>query len=129
MSNTIVDILNELRSQPAKHLMYKTLASSNDAVEEEVWARYHEAVAEIRRAWGEPELGGTGYGYEGPGCRAGYERDCPSSYDYFRQLYYKALRIGWWKRDGFVHAVMVTGHDANTLQILQMAVAEAREEA
>jgi hypothetical protein len=44
-------------------------------------------------------------------------------------LYYKALRIGWWKREGFVHAVIVTGHDANTLQILQLAVAEAREDA
>ena len=90
----------------------------------------------ITRPWprfggpgGEPELGGTGYGYEGPGWRAGYRGDCPSPYDYFRQLYCQALRIGWWKREGFVHAVMVTGHDANTLQILQLAVAEAREHA
>src|SRR5262245_9917288 len=55
--------------------------------------------------------------------------NCPSPDEYFRQLYCQALRIGWWKREEFVHAVMVTGHDANTLQILQMAVAEAGEEA
>jgi hypothetical protein len=55
--------------------------------------------------------------------------DCPSPDEYFRQLYYKALRIGWWKREGFVHAVIVTGHDANTLQILQLAVAEASKDA
>ena len=125
MSNTIVNTLKELRSQPEILLRYNTLASSNDIAEEQVWAWYHEAVAEVRRAWGEPELGGTGYGYEGPGWHAGYKGDCPSSEDYFRQLYYQALRIGWWKREGFVHAVMLTGHDANTLHLLQLAVAAA----
>jgi hypothetical protein len=140
MSNTIVDTLNELRSQPAGlhqvpdspvfvHPRSKTLASSNDVAEEKVWAKYHEAVAEVRSVWGEPELGPTGGGYEGPGWRAGYQGDCPSAEEYFRQLYCQALRIGWWKREGFVHAVMVTGHDANTLHILHLAVAEAREEA
>ena len=140
MSNTIVDTFNLLRSQPAGlhkvsdgpvfvHLRSRALASSNDVAEEEVWAKYHEAVAELRRVWGEPELGPTGYGYEGPGWRAGHKGDCPSPDEDFRQLYYKALRIGWWKCEGFVHAVMVTGHDANTLQILQLAVAEAREDA
>ena len=107
------------------HLRSKTLASSNDIAEEQVWARYHEAVAEVRSVWGEPELGPTGSAYEGPGSRAGYKGDCPSLDEYFRQLYGQALRIGWWKREGFVHAVMVTGHDANTLQLLQLAVAEA----
>ena len=48
--------------------------------------------------WGEPELGPTGRGYEGPGWRAGYQVDCPSPDEYFRQLYYQALRIGWWQR-------------------------------
>ena len=140
MSITIVDTLNQLRSQPAGlhkvsdgpvfvNLRSKTLASSNDVAEEEVWAKYHEAVAEVRRAWGQPELGPTGYAYEGPGWRAGYKGDCPSPDEYFRQLYSQALRIGWWKRDGFVHAVMVTGHDANTLQLLQLTVAEASKDA
>jgi hypothetical protein len=125
MSDTIIDALTELRSEPAGQLRSKAIESSNNVAEEKVWARYHEAVAEVRRAWGEPELGGTGYGYEGPGWRAGYKGDCPSSEDYFRQLYYQALRIGWWKREGFVHAVMLTGHDANTLHLLQLAVAAA----
>ena len=140
MSNTIVDTLNELRSQPAGFykvpdgpgvvdLRSKTLASSNDVGEDQVWARYHETVADVRRLWGEPELGPTGGAYEGPGWRAGYKGDCPSPDEYFRQLYCQALRIGWWKREGSVHAVMVTGHDANTLQLLQLAVAEARKEA
>ena len=129
MSNTIVDALTELRAQPAGLLRSKTLASSNDVAEEKVWSAYHEAVAEVRRAWGEPELGGTGYGYEGPGWHAGYKGDCPSPDDYFRQLYCQALRIGWWKREGFIHAVMLTGHDANTLQILRLGVAEAGREA
>jgi hypothetical protein len=127
MSNTIVDTLSELRSRPAGHLRSKTLASSNDCAQEKVWAGYHEAVAEVRRVWGEPELGPAGGGYEGPGWRAGYRGDCPSPDEYFRQLYGQALRIGWWKRAGFVHAVLVTGHDANTLQMLQLAVAETRE--
>ena len=127
MSNTIVETLNEMRSQPAGPPRSKTLASSNDIAEEKVWARYHEAVAEVRRAWGEPELGPTGSAYEGPGWRAGCQADCPSPDEYFRQLYCQALRIGWWKRERFVHAVLVTGHDANTLQILQLAVAEERE--
>ena len=136
MSHKVVDTLNELRSQPAGlHKVSdgpvfvdrrsKTLASSDDVTEEEVWARYHEAVAEVRRAWGQPELGPTGYAYEGPGWRAGYKGECPSPDESLRHLYCQALRIGWWKRAGFVHAVMVTGHDANTLQILQLAVAEA----
>jgi hypothetical protein len=140
MSNTIVDTLNELRSQPAGlhkvsdgpvfvNLRSKSLASSNDVAEEEVWAKYHEAVAEVRRAWGQPELGPTGYAYEGPGWRAGYKGDCPSPDELFRQLCCQALRIGWWKREGFVHALMVTGHDANTLQLLQLAVAEASKDA
>ena len=129
MSNTIVDALNELRSQPPGPLRYKTLASSSDIAEEKVWARYHEAVAEVRRVWGEPELGPTGSAYEGPGWHAVYKGDCPSPDEYFRQLYGQALRIGWWKRAGFVHAVTVTGHDANTLQMLQLAVAAAREDA
>jgi hypothetical protein len=127
MGDTTVDTLTDLRSQPTELLRSKTLASSNDVGEENVWARYHEAVAEVRQVWGEPELGGTGYGYEGPGWRAGYRGDCPSSGVYFRQLYCQSLRIGWWKRAGFVHAVMLTGHDANTLQMLQLIVAEARE--
>src|SRR5262249_39437055 len=127
MSNTIVNPLNELRSQPAWHLRSKTLASSNDVAQEKVWARYHEAVAGLRRVWGEPELGPTGRGYEGPGWRAGYQGDCPSPDEYFRPLYCQSLRIGWWQRAGLVHAVMITGHDANTLQILQLAVAKARE--
>jgi hypothetical protein len=140
MSNRIVDALNELRSQPAGlhrwpegpgvvHLRSKTLESSNNVPEEKVWARYHEAVAELPLVWGEPDLAQTGRGYEGPGWRAGYQGDCPSPDEYFRQLYGQALRIGWWKREGFVNAVMVTGHDANTLQIPQLAVAEARDEA
>jgi hypothetical protein len=91
MNNTTVDALTELRSQAAGHLRSKTLASSNDVAEETVWARYHEAVAEVRRAWGEPELGSTGSAYEGPGWRAGYERDCPGPDESFRQLYCKAL--------------------------------------
>jgi len=138
MSNTIVETLIGLRSQPAGlhkvadgpmfvHLRSKTLASSNDVAEKEVWARYHKTVVELRQAWGEPELGPTGGGYEGPGWRAGYKGDSPSPDVDFRQLYFKALRIGWWKRAGFVHAVMVTGHDADTLQILRLIVAEARE--
>ena len=122
MSNTIVDTLAELRS-----IRSKPLVSSNDVAEEKVWTTYHEAVATVREVWGEPELGPTGSAYEGPGWRAGYKGDCPSPDLYFWQLYCQALRIGWWKRDGFVNAVMVTGHDANTLQILQLAVAEARE--
>src|SRR6516225_432110 len=117
MSNTTVDTLIELRSQPAGHLRSKTLASSNDVAEEEVWAGYHQAVAEVRRVWGEPELGPRGYAYEGPGRRAGYQGDCPSSDGYFRQLYCQALRIGWGKREGFIHAVLVTGRDAKTLQL------------
>jgi hypothetical protein len=127
MGQTIVDSWNELRSQPAGHLRSKTLASSNDVLEEEVWAGYHEAVAEVRRVWGEPELGPTGSAYEGPGWRAGSKGACPSADESFRQLYSQALRIGWWRREGFVHAVLVTGHDANTLQILQLAVAEAQD--
>ena len=126
MSNEISDTLTDLRSQPAGPSRYKALASSNDVEEEKVWARYHEAVAEVRKAWGEPELGPVGGAYEGPGWRAGYTGDCPSPDEYFRQLCQKALRIGWWKREGFVHAVMVTGHDANTLQILQLAVAQTK---
>jgi len=140
MSSTIVETLNELRSQPPEfhktpsgpgivNLRSKTLVSSNDVGEDKVWAGYHEAVAEVRQAWGEPELGPTGSAYEGPGWRAGSKGDCPSPDEYFRQLYCQALRIGWWKREGSVHAVMVTGHDANTLQLLQLAVAEARKEA
>ncbi len=127
MSNPIVDALTELRSQTAGHRWSKILVSSNEVAEEKVWATYHEAVAEVRRDWGEPELGPIGSAYEGPGWRAGHRGECPSSEEYFRQLYCKVLRIGWWKRAGFIHAVLVTGHDANTLQILQLAVAEARE--
>jgi hypothetical protein len=127
MSNTVVDTLTELRSQPAEQFRSKALASSNDVAEEDDWLRYQEAVAEVRRVWGEPELGPTRTAYEGPGWRAGYKGDCPSPDEYFRQFYCQALRIGWWKRAGFVHAIMVTGHDANTLQMLQLAVAEARK--
>ena len=126
MSNTIGDTLNALRSQPAGHLRSKTLASTNYVPEERIWERYHEAVAALRRDWGEPELGPKGRAYEGPGWRAGYQGDCPSSGEYFLQLYRQALRIGWWQRAGFVYAAMVTGHDANALQLLQLAVAEAR---
>ena len=68
MSNTIVDILNELRSQRAGHLRSKTLASSGDVAEAKVWAGYHEAVAEVRRVWGEPA-------FEGPGSRADLSPD------------------------------------------------------
>jgi hypothetical protein len=112
--------LNDLRSQRAGLLKSKTLASSADVAEAKVWAGYHEAMAEVRRVWGVPA-------FEGPGWRAGFKGDCPSPDLYFWQLYCQALRIGWWKRDRFVNAIMVTGHDANTLQILQLAVAEARE--
>jgi len=127
MSNKIVDTLTELRSQPVGPLRFKVLECSNNIAEEKVWGRYHEGVAEVRRVWGEPELGPIGSAYEGPGWRAGYERDCPSPDESFRQLYTQSLRIGWWKREGFVHALMVTGHDANTLQLLQLAVAAARQ--
>jgi hypothetical protein len=127
MINRLLDSFNDLRSQPAAHLRSRILASSNDVPGEKVWATYHDAVAEARRVWGEPELGPTGSAFEGPGWRAGYKDNCPSPDEYFRQLYSQALRIGWWKRAGFVHAVMVTGHDANTLQILQLAVAQAGE--
>jgi hypothetical protein len=127
MSNSIVDTLSELRSQAGGQFRSKTLVSSNDVAEEEVWDGYHEAVSAIRRVWGEPELGPTGAAFEGPGWRAGCKAECPSADEYFRQLYCQALRIGWWKREGFIHAIMVTGHDANTLQILRLAVVEARE--
>ena len=123
MSDTIVDTLTGLRSQPAGPLRFKVLESSNDVAEEVVWSRYHEAVAEVRRVWGEPELGPVGSAYEGPGWRAGCKCDCPSPDEDFRYLFCKSLRIGWWKREGFIHALMVTGHDADTLQLLQLAVA------
>jgi hypothetical protein len=128
MSNPIVDALTALRSQPPGHPRSKSLASSNDVAEEKIWTRYHVAVAEARLVWGEPELGPVGSAYEGPGWRAGYQNECPSPDEGFRQLYCQALRIGWWQCAGFVHAIMVTGHDANSLHILQLAVAEARED-
>jgi hypothetical protein len=154
MSTGIVDVFSELRRQPAGfhkvsdgpgvvHLGSKALLSSNDAGYEKVWVRYHEAVAEARRLWGEPAYEGPGrradlspdgsrrrvYGEPDDQWRTGYQGDCPSSDEYFGQSYNQALRIGWWKREGFVQAIMVTGHDANTLQILRLVVAEAREEA
>jgi hypothetical protein len=154
MTTRIVDALSELRRQPAGfhkvpdgpgvlHLRSRTLESSNDVGYEKVWARYHEAVAEARRVWGEPAYEGPGrradrspdgvrrgvYGESDDQWRAGYQGDCPSSDEYFEQLYNQALRIAWWKGESFVHAVMVTGHDANTLQILRLAVAEAKDEA
>jgi hypothetical protein len=124
MSNTVMDTLNELQSQATGQLRSKALASSNNVTEQEVWSTYHGAVAAIRRVWGEPELGPTGGAYEGPGWRAGYHLNCPSPNDGFRQLYCQALRIGWWKREGCIYAIMVTGHDASTLQMLQLAIAE-----
>jgi hypothetical protein len=129
MVSTILDAVTRLRSQPLGPLRSKTLASSTEVAEEKVWAGYHDAVAELRRVWGEPELGPIGQAYEGPGWRSAYKGDCPSADESFHQLYCQALRIGWWKRDGFVHAVMVTGHDANTLQVLRLSVAAACEEA
>jgi hypothetical protein len=127
MSNVIVNTLDDLQSQAEGQLRSKTLVSSNDVAEEEIWGRYHEAVNEVRRVWGEPELGLRGAAYEGPGWRAGYQGDCPSPDEGFCQLYCQALRIGWWKRSGSILAVIVTGHDANSLQMLRLAVARARE--
>src|SRR5262249_42829614 len=101
---------------------------ANVEEEKQLWVKYHEAVGEVRQVWGEPELAPTGSAYEGPGWGAGYKGDCPSADEYFRQLYCQALRIGWWKREGFIHAVMVTGHDADCLQILRLTVAEATAE-
>src|SRR5262249_52911057 len=121
MSNTIVDILNELRSQRAGHLRSKTLASSGEIAEAKVWAGYHEAVAEVRRVWGEPAFEGPGsradlspdgvrrvYGEpasEGPGWRAGYKGDCPSPDLCFWQLYCQALRIDWGESAGFLRSL------------------------
>jgi hypothetical protein len=124
-------MLTEFRSQPAGfhkvadgprvvHLRSKTLASSNDVPEEKLWDRYREVVAQVGQLWEQPA-------YEGPGARAGHKDDCPSADEYLRELYTKALRIAWWKRDRFVHAVILTGHDANALQMLHLAVAEAGE--
>jgi hypothetical protein len=124
-SSTFVDALTDLRSKSAAHFRSKTLASSNEVAEDQVWSRYHEAVAEVRQLWGEPELAPAGMAYEGPGPRAGGKASCPSPDESFRRLYRQALRIGWWKREGFVLALVVTGHDANSLHLLQLAVAAA----
>jgi hypothetical protein len=141
MGHNLVDTFNELRSQPAvlhttvdglgiADLAFrsKTLVAvgqgtdsqgqENVAEEKVFWSKYDQALAELRKVWGQPD-------YDGPGWREGYKDACPSPDEFFWQLYSKALRIAWWKRDGFVHAVMVTGHDANTLQKLRLAVAEA----
>jgi hypothetical protein len=144
MSHNLVDSFIELRSQPAVlHTAVDSLGIADldsrsktleafgqevdaqgreNVAEEKVFRNnYNQAVAEVRKVWGEPD-------YEGPGMRAGYQGVCPSADEFFSQLYCKALRISWWKRDGYVHAIMVTGHDANTLQTLRLAVAEARAE-
>jgi hypothetical protein len=64
-----------------------------------LWTLYDEALAEIRREWGDPLLKG-----EGPN----FER--------------RALHLNAWIRDDFRWVVMVTGHDVNTVYCVSLEV-------
>jgi len=79
---------------------------------ETLWATYREIISEVRGVWGEPEYEGIGprWGYVGSGQETGLED------------YSHAVQMSWWRRDGFLAAVMVTGHDADSLFVLQLAM-------
>lgn len=98
--------------EPVVLSTYVWNGAENDPVEQQLWLKYRDSVDQVRRAWGEPE-------YEGEGPRAGYQGSLTAD---MVSNWSSALRIAWWPRDGHTAAVMVTGHDANTLLILQLAL-------
>lgn len=115
MQTTIVDAFEMLRSTGgASGTIAQFIETQDDDPGTKVfWARYYQAVDELRAAWGEPI-------YEGIGARAGYRGTAP---DAIRGVTYaNALRFAWW-RTGFGEAgILLTGHDADTLLFLTIAV-------
>lgn len=77
-----------------------------------IWGRFDAAVSEVAREWGPPE-------FSGPGPRGGGALPPP-----LQPLPCgSALRLAAWTRDGIALAVMVTGHDSNSLCYLALAAA------
>jgi hypothetical protein len=120
MGEEITKILNELWSSTNERsrILDSFIERMDDGPEEKkFWASYEDAVAQVSGVWGEPEYSGIGprWGYKGPGPGSGI-RD-----------YGSAVRISWWRADKFVAVVMVTGHDADTLLFLTLAVLDIEE--
>jgi len=123
MSENIVEVLNELHAINAKEQLRVidcyALRMEDDPVEKEFWAKYEDAIEQVRRVWGEPA-------YEGRGPRWGYKGDSPAS---GLSDYGHAIRIGWWRTGEFITVVMATGHDADTMLCLILAALEIPDNA
>lgn len=113
MNESAIHVLNELWSAPNKCVDIRThVDHEGNSAAQAFWTHYDQAIQEVRSAWGEPEYQGVGprWGYKGPAPCTGLDS------------YESAVQIAWWRTAGGVAAVMVTGHDADTLLILQLAV-------
>ena len=120
MSEKIIETLYALR---AANRQWQELDSfverwDKDPEVETLWTRYREIVSAVRDAWGEPEYEGIGprWGYVGSGPETGLED------------YSHTVRMSWWRKEDFLAAVMVTGHDADSLFVLQLAVRELQDQ-
>ncbi len=119
MVANVLDVLDELRSRAGAADRWVELdrcAPDTGPEERAFFARYEEAVDQVRSRWGEPV-------YEGLGPRRGYKGPGPGG----DLIYYNsAVRIAWWQLDDCVTVVMATGHDADSLFCLILAVVAGR---
>ena len=115
MTKTIVEEFETLRSTGRRYAIIAqfTETQDDDPGTQAFFSRYHQAVDLLRSAWGEPV-------YEGIGPRAGYQGSGPGA---IRCMTYShALRFAWWQTESSAAAILLTGHDADTLLLMEIAV-------
>jgi hypothetical protein len=117
LNGTIVQTFERINDTGDRVTVVRTYiwaGGENEPEEQAIKDAYKAAVLEVKQVWGEPE-------YEGFGPRHGYG----SKYDgpAFDSIG-SAIQVTWWNRQHFLAAVMLTGHDADSLLVLQLAVAK-----
>ena len=117
MTASVTETLNELLSRPStaeRCALLEQSAPLGDQEEKDLFARYEETVKQVRTRCGETEYEGIGprWGYTGPGPGGNLN------------YYDSAVQIAWWRIGNDVAVVMATGHDADSLYCLWLAVVD-----
>jgi hypothetical protein len=110
MNKDPLEILTELAAGPDPHSNSVTLEWEMEDKEKEILGKFKNLVGQISAQWGEADYSGRGPGggIEIPALRG-------------KLIEYSAiLEVSFWKRENTIFAVMVTGHDANTLLCLTL---------
>ncbi|MGB4775583.1 MAG: hypothetical protein WBP45_10445 [Daejeonella sp.] len=112
----IIKIINELRNSEERvtDQIINSWLEGYKSVEEENSNIYLNFIKDLVTEFGNPT-------YQGAGPRRDYKGIAPK---HWTMHYRSAIDLAWWKKDSYTIFIMLTGHDADTLRQLIVAVSK-----